>query len=60
MKLLWSSALGYFDEEVLPHSVPHVQLYRLIKYIQETFGFECMQRGMHLHRQSDSLEKSEP
>jgi hypothetical protein len=34
------SALGYFDEEVLPHSVPRIELYRLIKGIQETFGFE--------------------
>ena len=34
------SALGYFDEEVLPHSVPCIELYKLIKYIQETFGFE--------------------
>lgn len=34
------SALGHFDEEVLPHSVPRFELYRLIKYIQETFGFE--------------------
>ena len=33
------SALGYFDEEVLPHSVPRIEFYRLIKYIQETFGF---------------------
>ena len=33
------STLGYFDEEVLPHSVPRIELYRLIKYIQETFGF---------------------
>ena len=33
------SALGYFDEEVLPHSVPRIELYKLIKYIQETFGF---------------------
>lgn len=35
------SALGYFDEEVLPHSVPRIDLYKLIKYIQETFGFEA-------------------
>jgi hypothetical protein len=34
------SALGYFDEEVLPHSVPRIELYKLIKYIQETFGFD--------------------
>ena len=33
------SALGYFDEEVLPHSVPRNELYKLIKYIQETFEF---------------------
>jgi hypothetical protein len=33
------SALGYFDEEVLPYSVPRIELYKLIKYIQETFGF---------------------
>jgi hypothetical protein len=33
-------ALSYFDEEVLPHSVPRIELYRLIKYIQEKFGFE--------------------
>ena len=35
------SALGYLDEEVLPHSVPRIDLYKLIKYIQETFGFEA-------------------
>ena len=34
------SALGYFDEEVLPHSVPRIEPYKLIKYIQVTFGFE--------------------
>jgi hypothetical protein len=34
------SALGYFDEEVLPHLVPRIELYKLIKYIQEAFGFE--------------------
>ena len=34
------STLGYFDEEVLPHSVPRIDLYKIIKYIQETFGFE--------------------
>jgi hypothetical protein len=34
------SALGYFDEEVLPHSVPRIELYKLIKYVQKTFGFE--------------------
>jgi hypothetical protein len=35
------SALGYLDEEVLPHSVPRIELYKLIKYIQETFGFDA-------------------
>jgi len=34
------SALGYFDEEVLPHSVTRIELYKLIEYIQETFGFD--------------------
>jgi hypothetical protein len=34
------SALGYFDEEVFPHSVPRKTLYKLIKYIRDTFGFE--------------------
>jgi hypothetical protein len=34
------SSLGYFDEEVLPHSVPRIELYKPIKYNQETFGFD--------------------
>jgi hypothetical protein len=34
------SALGYFDEEILPYSVSRIELYGLIKYVQETFGFE--------------------
>lgn len=34
------SSLSFFDDEVLPHSVPRITLYELLKYIQETFGFE--------------------
>ena len=34
------SALSYFDEEVLPHSMPRIELYKTIKYILDSFGFE--------------------
>jgi hypothetical protein len=36
----YSVRLGLSREEVLPHSVPRIELYKLIKYIQDTFGFE--------------------
>ena len=49
-------ALGYYDEEILPHSVPRIELYRLIKYIRETFGLEVYEGYVPTVSQSFSGE----
>lgn len=50
------SALSFFDDEVLPHSVPRITLYELLKYIQETFGFEGYERHVQMAEESLSGE----
>lgn len=50
------SALSYFDEEILPKSVPRITLYELMKQVQETFGFQKFPSYVPIDRELLSKE----